>query len=217
MCKKILAFCAALMALAVVPAVASASPELTAPTGTTLAVGSKIQATNVGNTLMSLSTGGEVVCTEAKMTGTLKANSGTLVEGDIETASFNGTEGEEKLCSSPLGPVKVTTGGFATGLPWCIKTTKTSHQFEVRGGKCSEPARAMTYIMDIGGIACPYSRAALVGTFKTHPEDALLTVSEQEFTREGTNFFCPSSGKLNMTFTLETDPVGASASPIYIS
>ena len=51
MSKKLTTACLALSALAAfaLPAVASASPEITHPTGTRLATGTKITGTNVGN------------------------------------------------------------------------------------------------------------------------------------------------------------------------
>jgi hypothetical protein len=210
MAKKILALCAALVAFAVVPAVAAASPELTHPTGTTLPTGTKIKATNVGNTQMT-SSAGTITCTTATMTGTVTKNSGTAIEGDIESAHFTGLESENR-CEGGLGAVKVTV----TSVPWCLKNTKTAHQFELRGGKCSEASRAVKFTLDTSVGECKYEKASVLGTFTTHPEDAILHASTPVFTKYEGGFLCPSTGELHMSFTLETDTT-ASNDPIYIS
>jgi hypothetical protein len=216
MAKKILAICAALVALAVVPAAASAAPELVYQSNTEkVPTGTLIQGTNVGETVMTTSLG-DIKCTKALMTGTLNTNSGTAIEGTIDTADFTGTESEER-CSGPLGPTRVTTnlteGGKAVGVPWCIRATNTmeEREFQVRGGKCSEAARAMTFVLhgSILGfpVTCHYTKATVSGKYTTHPEDAILTIEKQKFTRVNalSSGSCPESGELDMKFTLETD------------
>jgi hypothetical protein len=214
MSKKITMICAALaafMAFAVLPAVASASPEVTFPTGTRLAVPAKIHAHNVGNTKMTTSSG-NIECTTATMTGTLTVNNGSQIEGDVETASFTGG-GSGSNCTGPLGDVQVTV----TSLPWCVRSTAGANEFEVRGGNCNETSRALTFTLDTGGLTCAYSKANVTGTFATHPEDAKLTVSEQNFTKSSGSFLCPGSGKLDMTFTLENDGANPESETLYIS
>jgi hypothetical protein len=201
---------AAFVVLAVVPAVSSAT-ELTYPTGTRMPINTKIRAHNVGNTLLKAGTV-TVTCTNAAMTGTLEQNNGTTASGTIESASFKGLESEERCSSGFLGPVRVTI----TSLPWCLKTTGGDN-FEVRGGRCSEATRALTFILDSAIGECKYSRANVSGTFTTHPEDAKLTVNPTlAFALEaGSAGLCPGSGTLEMTFTLEHDSEGTQ--PIYIS
>jgi hypothetical protein len=221
MYKRVILACAALAAFAafaVIPAVASASePVLTYPTGTIMPINTKIRAHNVnGNTKMTLPGGGAVECSNSTMTGTLIQNNG-VVKGNVESASFKGTESEER-CTSPLGATKVTV----TSLPWCLSSTEVTNGFEVRGGLCSEATRALTFTLDVAGLSCSYSRANVNGTFTTHPEDAILTISEIEFAKSGGSFLCPASGKLDMSFTLEHDPTlkeeeeGKVTNPIYI-
>jgi hypothetical protein len=195
--KKILAICAALVAFAALPAMASASPVLQ-NSGTTVATGSGIKATNVGNTVMTTSLG-SVECSTSTMAGTLVTNSGTLIEGNIESAAFSGT-GENGKCTGPFGDVTVTV----PSLPWCIKTTKTMHQIEIRGGKCSEAPRAVTFILHSSFGECKYTRASVLGTLTTGGTQAHLTASGVEFAGETNPFGCPSSGKLDMTYKLET-------------
>jgi hypothetical protein len=196
--KKILAICAALVAFAALPAMASASPVLQ-NSGVTVATGSGIKATNVTNTVMTTSLG-NIVCSTSTMAGTLVTNSGTLIEGNIESASFSGT-GASGKCTGPFGDVAVTV----PSLPWCIKTTKTADQFELRGGKCSEGSREVTFILDASFGECKYSRASVLGTLTTGGTQAHLTASGVEFAAEAGNpFGCPSNGKLDMTYKLET-------------
>jgi len=54
---------------------------------------------------------------------------------------------------------------------------------------------------------CTYQRStAIPGKYTTSTTDSTLTISEVEFPLlEGTSFLCPSNGKLDMTFTMETD------------
>jgi hypothetical protein len=55
----------------------------------------------------------------------------------------------------------------------------------------------------------------VAGTFATHPEDAVFTVSGSEFTKTAGPETCPVSPKLDWTFTLERDEEGTK--PAYIS
>jgi hypothetical protein len=208
--RKLFAACmalAAFSAFSIAPSVASASPELTDPAGVTLGVPSTLVGTNVGNTLMTTGIG-TIECTKAVMHGKAIENTGTSIAGEIETATFTGVESEER-CSGPLGAVKVTT----RNLPWCLRASSkmTKDTFELRGGKCSEAAKVLTFVLHTSAGECQYSRQTVLGTIDTGTD--LLTVSGVEFTRENSNFFCPSSGTLDMTFTLET----TNGTPIIIS
>jgi hypothetical protein len=212
--KLLAAFMAAFALAAVVPAMASAAPEVTFPTGTTLAAGSAITAKNVGETVM---TGAfNVRCTTAHMKGTLTENSGTSIKGDITTATFSGT-GTGGDCTSALGSTRVEVNS----LPWCLSANNkmAADEFQVRGGACTAAAAGIKFILEVTGTGpCEYERSTttgpIKGTFTTHSTgDALLTISEQEAVKIAGGFFCPSSGKLDMTFTLEKEGAG----PVYIS
>jgi hypothetical protein len=203
--KQLIAACmalAAFVAFAVMPAMASAAPTLTAPTGTVLAPGSAVTGTNVGDTLMTDSSGGVLLrCNSATMTGTVTTNSALNgFAGDIESATFKGDATEER-CTGTFGAVQVTAN-IAGGTPYCIKNTKTAHQLEVRGGKCSEASRSIKYILHSNTLGtCTYERTGgLLGTFNTHPSAAQASIAAQEFKR--TSGFCPSVGFLDMTFNL---------------
>jgi len=205
--KKILAICAALVALAVVPAAASASPVLTDTAGKAVSVGSKITATNDESIVFTGSNGVNVTCAHSEMTGTVHANTGTLIEGTIEGATFTGTGGG-KCSSNGLGEVTVTIPALkdqgGTG-HWCIKTTKTTHQWELQGRACtSTAAQTLTFILHTAVGECIYDRTtSVVGTFTTNVVPATLAMTgEPEFTRENSNVFCPSSGKLDAKYNL---------------
>lgn len=241
MSKKLITACLALVALAAfaLPASASASPEL----GETvegafskLAVGSKITGTNVNGTTKFLNDEGTGVlaeCEKAVMTGEVTSNTGTHIAGNITTATFyGGGEGElfkMQECDGTFGDLTPTTNSgtdtenVTNGTPWCI-TTNGKDEFTVRGAKCSEEQRAITFVLDTtllfgGTTECKYSRSeAIKGTYTTHPEDAVFTLkggANTTFKGEaGNNFVCPATGSLEMSFTLETD--SASVVPLYV-
>jgi hypothetical protein len=227
--SKLIAACMALAACVAFGVAASSAMAVTAqaPTGTALAVGSKIQATSLENTIMTSSSTGKLIeCTKAKMTGELTTNGPTTITGDITSAEFSGTGTEGDCTSSTGASIKVTTN-IEGGLPYCLKTITEKDEFEVRGGKCTEGARSIKYTLDATGIGyCGYEAASLKGTFTTDvtgsTQDAILTLNEAgPFTRFESSglvsFFCPENGvTLDMKFTLETDPIEGNASPIYI-
>lgn|GEM_PF-647276 len=207
------------------PAIASATntPTLTVPTGTDAALGTKLVGTSADPTL--LGTGGETIltCASATLTGELTKNSGGIVEGSITSATFVGTE-------PPVGaePDKACVGVFTASvtatLPLCARATTTMNtdEFQIRGGKCPEAAKAIVFHLYVSfdpTKPCTYERAAsspITGTFSTHPSDAVLTVTATAaasgFTRVAGSFLCPSSVILKMSATLESESV----QPAYI-
>jgi hypothetical protein len=209
MAKKILVFVAAIMALAVVPAAASAtnSPELT-ENGTKVEPGKLIQATNVGNTLMTdANTNTLLSCEVATMTGSVTKNDGSNVEGNITDATFKNSASEN--CSGSIGSTKVTPTAATNGFPWCIRSTSTmaTDEFQVRGNSCANLARPIRFVLDLPfGIVCTYQRtAAIPGTFTTGVGKTEMSISHVEFPLLEGGFGCPSAGYLDMKFTLETD------------
>ncbi|HWN73669.1 MAG TPA: hypothetical protein VNN15_07680 [Solirubrobacterales bacterium] len=204
------------------PSYISAGPRLTVPTGTTLAVGSKLRATNAGTNKF---TAGEVTyeCTSSQWTGTLTKNSGKEIEADIETASISGT-GSSSSCTTSLGDMRWTLSPYTNGLPWCYRATSAmaSDEFQIRGGKCSEatkPIRLLWESVSEFEVGCEYERGSetpINATYTTHPEDAKLAISEAEFTKVAGAVSCPTSLKLDSTFTFERDNTPENA-PLYIS
>jgi hypothetical protein len=215
MAKKILVFVAAIMALAVVPAAASAtnSPEAVESGGTKVLVGSKILATNTETTKMTDINGNTVLsCENAWMTGEVTKNDGSNVEGTITAAEFKNKE--TTTCSGTLGSaVQVTphpgSNPSTNGLPWCIRSTSTmaTHEFQVRGNSCSGLARPIRFILHAPfGNECVYQRtAAIPGTYTTGIGSTTLAISKVEFERLSGAFPCPDKAFLDMKFTLETD------------
>lgn len=209
MAKKILVFVAAIMALAVVPAAASAtnSPELV-EAGKAVATGTNILATNSGNTLMTDSSGNVLLsCEVATMTGTVTKNDGSNIEGNITSASFKNKEAS--TCSGSLGATTVTPNPATNGLPWCIRSTSTmaTDEFQLRGNECAKTSRAIRFVLDLPfSVVCTYQRSgAVVGSFTTGEGSTVLSISKQEFPLLEGGFACPSAGFLDMSFKLETD------------
>jgi hypothetical protein len=232
--KKLTTACVALVALAafVLPAAAQATnkPLITHPTGTTLATGSLITGTNVGNTLL-VTTGGEtkLTCTTATMTGKLTSNTTGNVQGNITAATFTGG-GSGGACTGIFNAVVVPEG-----LPWCLKSNSEmeNDEFQVSGGECGGTASKIKFTLKVFGSEtqkCVYestTTTAVKGTYTTHSTgDAVLTTPRAGGTLSGDSGFnkisdttpfelCPKSSALKMTFTLETDE--ATAKPLYIS
>ena len=242
--KNLIKACIAMAAFAaifVVPSVASAtSPELTHPTGSTVPVGTNIIATNVAHSTTSEITkftnnlGATVECQTATLTGKVITNTGTHIVGEITTAEFKNKT--SSTCSSELGNVTVTPSHTSipchtpTGstqrctLPLCITASNLKDEFEVFGqveGDCDNGKKGPIFFTLDTVLAgpCSYERAAaLVGTYTTHPADAILTVTPGQTLNKVTGGgFCPSSGSLDMAFTMTTDVEGIEKEPIYIS
>jgi hypothetical protein len=194
--KKILALCAALVALAVTPAMASASPVLQEG-GVNVAVGSSITAT--ATTVQFTSNLGTVTCAKSVLHGKVSANTGKLVEGNVEKATFTNNEGG--ACESWAGAVTVTT----ENLPWCVQTTSTTADtFKIRGGGCGAAEKNLQFTLDFPGFSCKFSKAGgVTGTYKTGT--GTLDSTSAVFSLIEGGFFCPSSGTLDPeTYHLET-------------
>jgi hypothetical protein len=231
---KLLKACIALAAFAaifVVPSIASAtSPRLyetTTATGTGEGInsvvpeGTKIAAFNVAHASTPLTTVlksnlGNIECETATLTGELTKNKETVIEGNITTAEFLGkpnSSPHSERCSGGFGGDTLVTPRHTSdtigSLPWCLKVSGLEDKFTVRGGKCSEAARGLKFTLDTSTLgACSYEKAAaepVVGTYTTHPSDAILTIANQKFAKTAGSVFCPSTGELFMSFTVTTD------------
>lgn len=234
MSKKLLTLCMALVAFAALalPAVAAASPEL----GETLEpekwtkaeVGHKILATQLGSSKLTETSGGLLLeCSTGTMTGELTKNSGTEIEGKITSATFGGT-GQQATGE----PAPECTGATAFGnasvtpvvsekAPWCI-SSKGEDKFSVNGGACPGTGTVKFKMATTLVGTCEYESTGTVsGTYNTEAAgDAVLTIgssqtqAERGFKLISGVFGCPTSGVLDMQFTLETD--GTPNSPLYI-
>jgi hypothetical protein len=225
---------AAFAALLVVPSIASASPELTSPTGTKAAIGTKFLATNVAHAattkaFTTTTAAGNMTCQNATVTGEVVKNDGTQLVGTISTFELSGSSGEP--CASPFGPATITpnhtsnpTHNGIGSLPWCM-TFGAKDEFTIfgeAGGSCtSGQTRPVTIVYHFGGaggsFSCTYQRAAIKGTYTTHPADAILTIAQQEFSLiTSSAIFCPSSFSIDMALTLATDVNHVSGTALYI-
>jgi hypothetical protein len=147
------------------------------------------------------------------MTGYLEKNTDTAIEGTIHSATFNGTPGvtpHTTHCAATSGILTPTTN-VAGGLPWCLRSTSTmaADEVQIRGGKCSEAARSIKFILDYsspGPFECTYEKATpVIGTATTSPTAAKITIEKQEFVKVGGGFLCPAKGFLDLTVSLYTD------------
>jgi hypothetical protein len=222
MYKKLITACLGMAAFAafVLPATASASPTLTAPTGTPYT--GLIKATQVGHSTLwnTKKDTRQLTCTGGTMEGEV-TRSGTPIEGKITSAVFSGTGGvAHNGLPECTGSVNASVTASVTKLvPWCINSIGTD-EFTIIG--CS--GANLKFSMVTTGIGtCVYeSTSHVVGHYTTHPADAVLTVTAvphengsptNGFKKIEGSFLCPTSGMLEMSFTLET----AAGQPIYIS
>ena len=213
MLKKLLMAFMALTALTAfampASAVAANDPQLT-HAGVLVPVGTKLIATNTGDTLFTTTGKAELVrCTKAVLTGTVLKNAGGTVEGTMSTADFTGTAAGGK-CKSSFGgdtAVKVST-------PLCMRSTPlmVNDEFQIYGDDCTGENKPVTFTLETTNIGtCKYraTPGGVKGHFTTSPEEAKGTVTNTQSgsgaeLEEG-GFFCPSSGQLEMTFDLYTD------------
>jgi len=212
--KKLFAACLVIAAFAGVPSFASANPILTEPTGTSLAAGTKITATNVGSVIWSNSVD-PWNCATASLTWTLTSNAtATGVKGEISSAKFGGTGATQSGAPEP----ECTEGNFflpntsltpEINMPWCLEAPAATDTFTIVGGPCGAP-RAIKINFDATGIGtCEYSRSAAVnGTIVTDGAGAnenTLAITNQAWTKTGGPGLCPGTVELTMRFSLETD------------
>jgi hypothetical protein len=216
----------ALVAFAAMAAKASAA-TVTHPTGTILATGTKIKATNIG--VMKFIAGSvEVECSAAVMTGNLTKNTSTAgasTEITLESWSASGTATEGQCTSGFWGSFRFTTNN-TNGVPFCLKIPAGSDEFQVRGNSCLNAARSLTFVIDTQFFGeCKYERTTATGPVKgtittdTSGGDATASVvsgTNSEFKGEtGNNSSCPATTSLQFSLTFETD--AAAAKPLYLS
>jgi hypothetical protein len=222
MTRKLVMACMAVAAFAALalPAAASASPVLT-ENGVAVATGKKIVGTQVGTSTFTSTDGTrkQLVCSTGTLTGELTANTGSLIEGKVTSMLFGGTGGtnpnepQEPECTGESGFGNATvTGVVSTKAPWCLKTIG-SDQWTLAG--CATEKIKWLMVTTLAGT-CEYeSTAHLVGTHSTGGTDGTMTATGETHNGTGGNtngfskiagsFLCPSSGTVDMTFTLETD------------
>lgn len=228
---------AAFAVLFTVPSIASASPELTSPTGTRAPVGTKFLATNVAHagtalTFVTETSLGNMECETATITGEVVKNDGTHLVGTISTFELKGTAGNPSsshcaggyggnITVTPNHTTNPTHNGVAS-LPWCLTLSGPEDTFTIfgeTGGSCtSGQTRPITIVYDSTTLgACTYEKKEpIVGTYTTHPADAILTITKQEFKRVTGSGFCPGSFNMRMALTLATDENDTSGAALFI-
>ncbi len=170
-------------------------------------------------TLMTNAEGETLVsCNKAEVTGELETSTGTpnfVNEATIHKAEF--TE-----CTGFGGVVHANANPATNGLHWCLRSTGAmkTDEFQVRGGGCTVEPRPIRFVLTITsiGLTCTYQRVnPISGTYKTHPEDAIMSIEKVEFNRFESSIFCPIAGFLDMSFLLqrETTP-GSERDTVYI-
>ncbi len=217
MYKKLFMAFMALTALAAfaLPATASATndPQLTDANGTLIPAKAKIVGTNVGETTFTNTAGEPLVhCTKAVMTGEVHRNSGGIVEGTITTTDFSGTgpvhaDNNLNECTGSFGNAYITVTPDL-----CIRSTPgmATDEFQVTKGNCTTEEKNVEFVIGSTTIgACEYQATGPIkGDYTTGAHDTLTVRHTQEGSgakKVGGGFFCPASGMLKMTFTLETD------------
>lgn len=219
MTKKLLTVCMALAAIAAfaIPAAASASPVLT-DNGVPVPVGTKVTATQVGASKLTNTEGTrtQLECSTGTMTGELTKNNGTEVEGKITSATFGGTgaqatgEPEPECTGETVFGNASVTAVVSEKAPWCVRSTGAD-KFTVSGGACPGGGTVKFKMVTTLAGTCEYESTGPVGgTYNTGGTSATLTVTgthgaENGFKLVVGGFACPTSGMLDMAFTLETD------------
>lgn len=227
---------AAFAALFVVPSVASASPELTSPTGTQAPVGTTFIGTNVKHgtapqQFLTTTPSGTMTCATATITGEVVKNDGTHFVSRITTFQLSGTEtnptsshcagfGGSPTSVTPSHTTNPSHNGVAA-LPWCLTASGVKDEFtlfgEVEGNCTNGKTRPITILYENATIgSCTYQRAQIVGTYTTHPADAVLSISGNQFTKVTGGVFCPASFEIHLGLTLTTDVSGAEGEAVYI-
>src|SRR5215211_4733393 len=187
-----LAFCA------IAPSAASATntPLLTYPTGVPLLAGSKFKGRNVGEFRTTNQGSVTLACSIIEMTGTVRKNTGSDIEADVESFALGGTGGVNH-CTQPTSYQTDWVFTSATnGLPWCLRSTSTmkDDEVQIRGGACSGASRPIRVVLFTTfpelTVECLYERSgAMVGTYTTEPGDAIVSFSEVEWTFKSGNLF----------------------------
>jgi hypothetical protein len=202
--RKFIAACVALFAFAafaVIPALASASPVVT-ETGKKVEGEPLIVATQA-STIELETSAGFVKCSKSTLTGRLKANTGTTIQGQITSSSFTGTSGTGTQCESQfLGAITVDPPQTM-----CIHSSKND-AFEILPGTCGATGGNLTFTLTGGLGTCSYTRSSVTGTYTTNTTPSVLTIgASQTFsgTGEGNPFICPASGTLKGSYNLFTD------------
>jgi len=207
--SKLLLACLAVFAILPASAGATNTPELTYPTGTRLATEKSVRGSDIGD-LTFTGSNGTVTCTTAFPTGTLTKNNGTELEASLNSFSMTGSGGDGRCKGA-------SSETYVSFLSSCLRSTPemTEDEFQIRGHSCSEASAPLTVTFATPG-ECIYERSSpITGTYSTHPEDAVLTVTGAEFTKKSGSLLCATAMKFDDSFTFERSSEGTN--PLYLS
>lgn len=224
--RKVITTAIGVVVFAILAVAGNASAaQLTSPTGTRAAVGTKVKATNVGVSKLMTDDGSTVLteCSTTTLTGEVIKNNGTEAEANITSVSAGGTGAVFNGSNECTGSFGNFTATFTVGngVPWCLKSVNGTDEFTIRGGLCTQAARSITVVVDSTTVgSCKYNRTEpFRGTFTTHSTgDAVLSMTPGANTtlaKEEGGILCPSAGTLAISYTLEKDE--AAIAPMYIS
>jgi hypothetical protein len=192
--KKIIMACLAATAFAACAASSAPGAQLK-EAGSLVSPGASITGKSSG---LAIITAGSLtfVCTNTHVRGTVTANTGTTIAGEIPVGGVElpGTDTGED-CTSSLGPAKPTMTSKL-----CLHIAKGTDTGTMTG--CGGPAR---FSLDVTGLTtCKYKAETIIGTIATAPSDAEVSGFEQVVTLEETNFFCPESVKIDSQWVMTT-------------
>lgn len=205
----------ALGAFAVLPATASASPELIndQPTPEQVPAGSEMRLES--SNLVFSAAPGNIECSNGAFSGEVATNSGTEVAAEISKASLVGPELPAGIaCKTTIMPMKVALTAVVTPgqLPWCLKFVGGTDEWTLRGAKCSGSSTAFSFLVELyesGSLqaVCRFDRASMSGVYKTKTTPLTLTVNaKQVFNKAFGSTLCPGAYTLSgsLAFTSST-------------
>jgi hypothetical protein len=171
----ILAALMALVAMAAVPAMASAV-TLTAPAGTALTPGEEISAFSSNLVFSGATSGLQLKCTENRFVGEVETNGAQTSTSKINSATFTGTGGG--VCATNVEGVTATVTAVASTLPWII-------HFKPKDlWTLTHPIFTATIIEKGVSIGhCTFTATEVGGTYTTSPNPLVFTITSGNFVR----------------------------------
>jgi hypothetical protein len=195
--KKYAIFAAlmALVAMAAVPAMASA---VTLTNGAEEALPPNTSITGTSTNLPFTTESGELNCESDDIAGEILTNGAEEIEGEITSGSFQGASSVP--CRTTLGEGSITLDMTAVNLPWAL---------HFRGGDIAEITGftfTTTFTAGTTSIAhCTFEAAGgvVTGSYTTNPNDLAITVTNAPFNQVAPSSGCPAaSGTLSGTFNV---------------
>lgn len=204
----------AFLAMAVVPALASASPvgTLQDHAGVTQGPGTLIIGTST-NLKFTTNNGATIQCKTNTMTGEVTANTGHNFAGKITAASFTGSGSSHTgaHCDSSLGLATITPGN----LPWCLTGVAGVETDTVTLDGCTEGKniefKATVTPFGFSVATCTFENTDhVVASYVTNASPLVLTVKATTagFKKLEGPESCGTHGSLSGSFTLARDANG---------